>query len=172
MTVGALQDCVCMFWVQKDMRCIEKCIPTLLRALITLNRHACTWERWGSFWVCVDSTDGKPKPNVGGGNGLVTSSSLLGDDVGEGLHLVLSATEGADATLDELASALVLGVTDELHGATLVRGEAGNLANDGADDLDALTLATLAVGGTGSENATLGLVTAVDAPDETWREWE
>ena len=97
----------------------------------------------------------------------MTSSSLLGNDVGEGLHLALGATEGADTTLDELAGTFVLGVTDELHGATLVRSEAGNLANDGADDLDTLTLKALAVGGTGSKDTALGLVTTVDAPDET-----
>lgn len=100
---------------------------------------------------------------------LVTSTTLLGNNVGEGLHLVLGATEGTDTALDELAGTLVLGVTDELHGATLVRSEAGNLTDDGADDLDALTLTTLAVGRAGSENTAFGLVTAVDAPDETYK---
>ena len=100
--------------------------------------------------------------------GLVTGAALFGDDVGQALHLVLSATERSYTALDELARTLVLGVADELHGATLVRGEAGNLANDGADDLDALTLATLAVRGARSKHSSLGLVTAVDAPDESW----
>lgn len=105
------------------------------------------------------------KTNVG--IDLVTSTTLLGNNVGEGLHLVLGTTEGTDTALDELAGTLVLGVTDELHGATLVRSEAGNLTDDGADDLDALALTTLTVGRAGSENTALGLVTAVDAPDET-----
>lgn len=98
----------------------------------------------------------------------MTGTSLLGNDVGKALHLVLGTTKGTDTTLDELAGTLVLGVTDELHGATLVRGETGDLTDDGSDDLDALTLATLAVGRAGSENTALGLVTAVDAPDETY----
>lgn len=97
----------------------------------------------------------------------MTGAALFGDDVGQALHLVLSATERSYTALDELARTLVLGVADELHGATLVRGEAGNLANDGADDLDALTLATLAVRGARSKHSSLGLVTAVDAPDES-----
>lgn len=97
----------------------------------------------------------------------MTGPALLGNDVGQALHLVLGAAEGADATLDELAGTLVLGVSDELHGATLVGGEAGDLADDGADHLDTLALATLAVGGTRSKDTTLGGVASVDAPDET-----
>lgn len=107
------------------------------------------------------------KKEKGGRCRLVTGTALFGDDVGEALHLVLSAAEGSYATLDEFAGTLVLRVTDELHSTTLVRSETGNLADDGADHLDALTLTTLAVGGAGSENSTLGLVAAVDAPDET-----
>ena len=101
------------------------------------------------------------------GGCLVTRTALLGNHVGEALHLVLGTAQGADAALDELACTLVLGVADELHGAALVGGKAGNLANDGADHLDALALATLAVRRAGSKNTALSLVTAVDAPDET-----
>lgn len=98
----------------------------------------------------------------------MTGAALFGDDVGEALHLVLGAAEGAYAALDELAGALVLGVADELHGATLVGGEAGDLADDRADDLDTLTLAALAVRRAGRQHAALGDVAAVDTPDETW----
>lgn len=97
----------------------------------------------------------------------MTGTTLFSDDVGQAFHLALGATEGAYATLDELAGTLVLGVTDEFHGTTLVRSETGDFANDGADDLDTFTLTTFAVGRAGSENATLSLVSAVDAPDET-----
>lgn len=98
----------------------------------------------------------------------MTGTTLFGDNVGQALHLVLGATERSDATLDELACALVLGVADELHGATLVRCETGDLADDRSDDLDALALASLAVGWTRSQNSSLSLVAAVDTPDETW----
>ncbi len=98
---------------------------------------------------------------------LVTSAALLGNHVGEALHLVLGTAQRTHAALDELACTLVLGVTDELHGAALVGGEAGNLAHDRADHLDALALAALAVRGARSKNSALSLVTAVDAPDET-----
>lgn len=97
----------------------------------------------------------------------MTSPALFGDNVGQALHLVLGPAEGTDTTLDELACTLVLGVTDELHSSAFVGSETGNLADDGADDLDTLALATLTVGRAGSENAALGLVASVDAPDET-----
>ena len=97
----------------------------------------------------------------------MTGTTLFSNHVGQALHLVLGATQRSDTTLDKLAGTLVLGVTDELHSTTLVRRKTGNLANDGSDDLDALTLTTLAVGRAGSEDSSLGLVAAVDAPDET-----
>ena len=99
---------------------------------------------------------------------LVTSTSLFSNDVGKALHLVLGTTEGTDTTLDEFTGTLVLGVTDKLHSTTLIRSETSNLTDDGADDFDTLTLTTLAVGGTGCKHSSLGLVSAVDAPDETY----
>ena len=38
----------------------------------------------------------------------MTCAALFGNDGGEGFHLVLGATEGAYATLDELSGTLVL----------------------------------------------------------------
>lgn len=104
---------------------------------------------------------------IGTGHRLVAGTALFSDDVGEALHLVLGAAEGSDAALDELACALVLRVADELHGAALVGREPGDLADDRADHLDALALATLAVRRAGSKHAALSGVAAVDAPDET-----
>lgn len=61
-----------------------------------------------------------------------------------------------------------LGVTDEFHSTSLVGSEAGDLADNRADHLDALALTTLTVRGTRSKHSALGLVTTVHAPDETY----
>lgn len=42
------------------------------------------------------------------GKRLVTGSSLLSNDVGERLHLVLGTSESSDSSLDELSCTLVL----------------------------------------------------------------
>ena len=68
---------------------------------------------------------------VSSGGGL----SHLHEDV---LHLVtlsLSANVRSEALLDELQSLLVLGDTEQLHSATLVGGESGDLADELTDKL-------------------------------------
>lgn len=72
--------------------------------------------------------------------------------------------------LRQPASNSHLGVTDELHGAALVRGEAGDLTDDRLDDLGALGLGALPAGRPLGEDTALGLVAAVDTPDEAYCE--
>ena len=50
------------------------------------------------------------------------------------LTLPLGADVVADPLLEELQAPLVLGDTEQLEGATLVGGEAGNLADQVADE--------------------------------------
>ena len=56
------------------------------------------------------------------------------EDVGHLLPLPLGPDVGADPLLEELEAPLVLGDTEQLEGATLVGGEAGNLADQVADE--------------------------------------
>lgn len=60
-----------------------------------------------------------------------------------------------------------LGVSDQFHSTSLVGSEAHNFADDTVDDGLALGLTALSARGTGSRDTTLGLVAAVDTPDET-----
>lgn len=71
-------------------------------------------------------------------------ATLLLDDGRELLDLALGAEEGAEALLGELLGLLVLRVTEELHDALLVGGEAGDLADDRLDE-DLLLAAGLAI---------------------------
>ena len=56
------------------------------------------------------------------------------EDVGHLLPLPLGPDVGADPLLQELEAALVLGDTQQLHRAALVGGEAGDLADQVADE--------------------------------------
>ena len=100
---------------------------------------------------------------------LVTSPTLLSNNISKRLHLVLSATKSTNTTLDKLPSSLVLGVSDKLHSSAFVRSETGDFADYGADNFDAFSLTTFAVGGTGSKDTAFGGVATVDAPNETWK---
>lgn len=60
-----------------------------------------------------------------------------------------------------------LRVTDELHGTALVRRKASDLADNAPDGLDALAGDALLGDTLLRGHAALGLVTAVDTPNET-----
>lgn len=70
--------------------------------------------------------------------------------------------------LREPAHWTYLRVTDQLHRATLVGGEAGNLTHDAADGLHALACHTLLVDAPGRQHTAVGKVTTVDAPNDTF----
>jgi hypothetical protein len=66
------------------------------------------------------------------------STTALNQDVGKLLNLLLGTTEGTETLLSELASTLVLVVLEQLHAALLVRGKAGDFADEVTNELDTL----------------------------------
>ena len=69
---------------------------------------------------------------------LVTGPPRLGDDLGHLVHLSLGAAEGTEPLLRQLARTLVLAVPEQFDDAALVGGQAGDFADDLADERGAV----------------------------------
>lgn len=90
-------------------------------------------------------------------------TARLGDDALELIDLGLGTAESTEPLLGELTGALVLGVTQQLNNATLVWGEAGDLADDVPHKRSALGDLALERRDAGLGNTGGGFVALVDA---------
>lgn len=89
-------------------------------------------------------------------------TSRLGDDSGHVLALGLSTLERTELLLGELAGTLLLGVSDQLNNASLVRSQSAHLTGQVSDELSSLGEGTLAVGGLSSNLSGGDLVSLVE----------
>lgn len=96
-----------------------------------------------------------------------TSLSSVSNDSGHVLTLSLSTAKGTELLLGELASTLLLGVSDQLNNTSLVGSKANDLSDKGADKGGLLRLGSLLVGRSGSRGAGSDLVALVLANGDT-----
>lgn len=61
--------------------------------------------------------------------------TLLDEDLGELVTLLLATDVGAEALLEELERTLIFRHTQQLHSPTLERRKAGDLAHNASDEL-------------------------------------
>lgn len=90
-----------------------------------------------SFSSCVGDDQGRLFRRT---TPYLVGTARLGNNGVELVHFALSATHCSQTLLDKLAGALVHGVLDQFHAATLVWCKTGDLANELTDEFN--TLAT------------------------------
>lgn len=65
-----------------------------------------------------------------------------------------------------------LWVSDQFHSPSLIRSETSYLSDDRLNGGSTLSFETFSVGWLWSQSTTSGLMTSVDSPGETWRNWD
>lgn len=95
---------------------------------------------------------------------LVTSNtSRLSNNLGHRLNLSLSTAESTELLLGELASTLLLGVSEQLNDSSLVRSKTSDLLDDVTDKGGSSGSSTLSVRNASGLDSRGDLVALVDA---------
>jgi len=88
-------------------------------------------------------------------------SPRLGDDLCHLIHLSLGTAERTEPLLGELASTLILAVTEQFNDTTLIWRQSGDLPHNFSDECRALADATFGAGNPGSWLAGCDLVSVI-----------